>query len=158
MPRRCSICDHKNRAKIEAAMLAQGGSNRSIASRWKLSPAAVQRHKDNHLAPVVARVEAKREENVGELWRSLKSRALRIADEAEKDENRKDELAAIRELTRLAELGVKAHESLQKKSQSASIDQHGQWPELIDVLTNVLAQHPQALADMRAALVKIGAP
>jgi hypothetical protein len=59
MPRSCSICTHDQNAIITRGLTA-GDSIRSISSRFKLSPAAVQRHLTRCLR-IFRRVEASKE-------------------------------------------------------------------------------------------------
>ena len=44
MPRSCSICTHAQTAEIAKA-IAAGGSNRSMADRFSVTPSAIQRHR-----------------------------------------------------------------------------------------------------------------
>ena len=44
MPRRCTICSHSELAAIGKA-IATGHSNRNLANRFNVSPAAIQRHR-----------------------------------------------------------------------------------------------------------------
>ena len=48
MPRKCTICEHEQREKIEKALVS-GEAKRRIASRFGLSDASVRRHEKNHL-------------------------------------------------------------------------------------------------------------
>lgn len=57
MARVCTICSHPQREAIETT-LVKGGSNRSIAKQFGVSPSAVLRHARDHLPEVVAAVRA----------------------------------------------------------------------------------------------------
>jgi hypothetical protein len=48
--RRCTCCQHRERAGIDLA-LARGVSVRALASRYKLGRDAIYRHQKNHLPP-----------------------------------------------------------------------------------------------------------
>jgi hypothetical protein len=48
MPRSCTICEHPEREVIDQA-LVDDASNRSLASLYDVSEAAVRRHKAKHL-------------------------------------------------------------------------------------------------------------
>ncbi len=139
-------------------MLGPKGGNRAIASTFQLSPAAVQRHRTNHMAVALAKVEVKNERNVRDALEALFSRFERIADDSKVSKDLKNEIAALREQTRLMDFQVRAYEVLKKENagKSTALHEHAQWPELIDVLVTALSAHPQALADVRAALVKVG--
>ncbi len=60
MPRVCTVCDHPECTAIDKALVA-GEANRIVAKRFASSPAAVQRHRANHLPEVLA--EAKRRQS-----------------------------------------------------------------------------------------------
>jgi transposase-like protein len=55
MPRRCTICDHPRRAEIDRALLRNEDGYRSIAKRFAISESALFRHRQGHLADVVAK-------------------------------------------------------------------------------------------------------
>lgn len=60
--RTCTICSHKKRTFIEAA-IAVGESLRDIAGRFHVSKSALERHKAQHMQPLVQEVlEEKRAE------------------------------------------------------------------------------------------------
>jgi hypothetical protein len=51
MPRKCTICEHKDRNKIDSALAVNGASLRSVAVRFGLSLSSVKRHVSNgHIA------------------------------------------------------------------------------------------------------------
>jgi hypothetical protein len=54
MPRTCTVCSHSERAEIDAALLA-GAALRNIAERFGTSPTSVYRHKQEHIAPALAK-------------------------------------------------------------------------------------------------------
>lgn len=62
MPRTCSICNHKQRLGIEAALL-DGESYRSIAKRFEAGEASILRHKnDGHVAQKLVKAQEAKEE------------------------------------------------------------------------------------------------
>lgn len=61
MPRTCTICQHPQRAEIDAAAIA-GTPYRSIAKQFHAGPAAVLRHNSEHLLAEL--VKAKQAEDV----------------------------------------------------------------------------------------------
>jgi hypothetical protein len=156
MPRKCTICIHKQRAKIEAAMLAPDNSKRSIANRFGVTSSSVQRHKEAHLpaTALAQRVEQeqRRGQSLADLWTDLKLRAERLANDAQRAKDRRGETAAIRELIRLVDLGLRAASEL-RKSESANgpLHAHSDWPGLVAVLASTLTQHPEALDAVRSA-------
>ncbi len=61
MPRICTVCSHAERAEIDKA-LVESTPERSIAKHYAVSPAAVHRHKAEHMAPVLAAAASRRAE------------------------------------------------------------------------------------------------
>ncbi|MBK1668329.1 hypothetical protein CKO28_09810 [Rhodovibrio sodomensis] len=50
MGRRCTVCDHPERAKIELG-LARKVPSRKLAQKFDVGEAAIRRHKDGHMPP-----------------------------------------------------------------------------------------------------------
>ena len=48
MPRVCTICTHKSRAKIDKALVV-GEKFRNIAAQFHVSTSALVHHRDDHL-------------------------------------------------------------------------------------------------------------
>jgi hypothetical protein len=107
MPRKCSACESDHLKEIDS-LLINNESNRFIATRFNLTPAAVQRHKTNHL-PVLL-VKAKAAETVAhadkliDQVQDLLERATRLADQAEKSKNLTAALTGVREIRGVLEL------------------------------------------------------
>ena len=53
MPRKCSVCKHRNRDHIKRAILSAKKSLRVISKQYEVSYSAVQRHKNVHLVPAM---------------------------------------------------------------------------------------------------------
>jgi hypothetical protein len=64
MPRPCSVCNHDQRREIDKALL-NGESYRNVSQQFRVSPAALTRHKP-HTAASVEKAHARREVNLGE--------------------------------------------------------------------------------------------
>ena|SRR5579875_1105477 len=77
MPRRCSICSHRDRKKIDAA-LANGESNRTISNQFRLTASSVQRHRQ-HVGASLQRAAERREESASE---SIYAEMRALIDEA----------------------------------------------------------------------------
>jgi FixJ family two-component response regulator len=60
MPRRCSVCTHRERPLIEQEFVASQPVRR-IAARYGLSEQAVRRHRAAHVPPALARAHAAEE-------------------------------------------------------------------------------------------------
>ncbi len=63
MPRACTVCAHESRERIDKAIVS-GKSNRTIASQFRLTRAAVQRHK-KHVATALVSAATRRNETLG---------------------------------------------------------------------------------------------
>ena len=60
MPRSCTVCAHHAREGIAGALVG-GASNRSVASLYDVSEAAVRRHKGKHLPAKLVMAQAAEE-------------------------------------------------------------------------------------------------
>jgi hypothetical protein len=47
MPRKCTICAHKDRNKIDSALAVEGAVLRTIAVRYRINKSSLKRHMDN---------------------------------------------------------------------------------------------------------------
>jgi len=117
MPRRCTICDHPKCAEIDRALVGNGTSYRRIAAQFGVAETSLRRHKAEHL-PVLL-VKAKEAEEVMnadtllEQVRQLKKRAMALLDGAEKAQDFRTALGAIREARGTLELLAKLVGELQ---------------------------------------------
>lgn len=117
MPRSCTVCEHPERAEIDRALVG-GASNRSLASLYDLSEAAMRRHKANHLpAKLVMAHEAQEVAEADDLLadvRSLQARTLSILEAAEASRQLSTALRAIKEARSNVELLAKLLGELQE--------------------------------------------
>ena len=60
MARSCSVCQHDSREAIDSSLI-HGEPLRNIASRHRLSPTALHRHKNAHLPKALARAQEAQE-------------------------------------------------------------------------------------------------
>ena len=60
MPRRCTICGHKSRAKIDQA-LVERQAFRNIAAQFRVSTSALVRHSDDHLPSALVKAREAKE-------------------------------------------------------------------------------------------------
>jgi hypothetical protein len=100
MPRSCSVCGHPQRVEIDQALVGDA-SNRSLASLYDVSEAAVRRHKANHLPTKLAKAHeaeeiAQADDLLAEV-RALQRRTLTILEAAEESQQHRTALAAVRE-------------------------------------------------------------
>jgi len=116
MPRSCTICHHRDRKAIDHALLA-GEPYRQLAARTGTSTGALLRHKADHLSATLRKAgeaeEATRGSDLLAKIGDLEADARRIAAKAEKSNDLRTAIAAIRELTRIVELLAKLRGELQ---------------------------------------------
>lgn len=80
MPRRCSICIHPDRDKIDRALLA-GEAYRRIAAQFSLSEASVRRHRADHLSPILVQAEeAARADSLLDQLQAVMARVQKLFD------------------------------------------------------------------------------
>ncbi len=160
MPRACTICNHTERAAINAALL-DGTPYRHIAARYGTSTGALQRHKDEHLP--VALVKAKEAEDIAEAddllgqVRALQGRALTILDKAEAAGDLRTALTAIREARGNLELLARLLGELQEGA-TVNVLVSPAWLQVRTVIVQALADHPEAQGAVVAALSASGGP
>ena len=154
MAGKCTICGHKRRTEIDAALLAPGGSKRSIAARFKVSATAVQRHK-RHVRAVIQEAretgEAITREALLERVADLERRARRFLELAEAAGSARDGLPAIREARSCIELLAKMTGDLQQDGQTVNLFLSPAWAQVITRINSIMPAFPpparQALAD-----------
>lgn len=160
MPMRCGVCASEHRTEIDSALLRGSSSLRDIAGQYGLTKSAVARHKQSCTPAAVAVVEHQAQEGrrvatLADSWADLHRRARSILATAEKAQDHKTALSAVRELTRLIALAITAADSLKHNNTAATpIEQHAQWPEVIGAVCSALEGHPEALAQLRETLAR----
>lgn len=158
MPRVCTICNHQERAAINAALLA-GEPFRHIAARYGTSTGALQRHKDEHMP--LALVKAKEAEEIAEAddllgqVRALQGRALTILDKAEAAGDLRTALTAIREARGNLELLARLLGELQEGA-TVNVLVSPAWLEVRTVIVQALTDHPEAQRAVVGALSAAG--
>ena len=107
MPRKCTVCLHRERAAIEQAIVA-GETFRGVARRFAASADAVERHARAHLpASLVAGAQAADVAHGDGLLHRLEALAAdarRIADRAEEAGDYRTALTGVRELVRIVQV------------------------------------------------------
>jgi hypothetical protein len=146
MPRSCTICEHPNREAMDEALVG-GASNRSLASLYDVSEAAVRRHKAKHLPAKLVMAQAAEEvaqadtllEQVGD----LQERALAILDKAEEAGELRTALGAIREARGNLELLAKLLGELDERPVT-NILVSAEWVSVRTAMMEALDPYPQA--------------
>ncbi len=146
MPRACTICGHAARTEIDRA-LAGGASNRSLASLYDVSEAAVRRHAGKHLpAKLVLAEKAAEVAEADDLLsqvQGLQARTLAILEAAEASREHRTALSAIREARSNLELLAKLLGELDDRPQ-VNVLISTEWLRLRTTIITALERHPQA--------------
>ncbi len=154
MPRSCTICEHPDRETIDEALVG-GASNRSVASLYDVSEAAVRRHKANHLPAKLVMAQAAEEvaqaDTLLDQIQDLQSRTLAILEAAESTNQHRTALSAIREARSNLELLAKLLGELDERP-VVNLSVSPEWLELRAVIVGALEPHPQALRAVVGAL------
>jgi hypothetical protein len=151
MPRSCATCEHPERESIDRALVG-GASNRSVASLYDLSEAAVRRHKANHLPAKLAKAyEAEEASHAGDLLRqvrALQDKTLNILLRAEGSGELRTAVSAVREARRNVELLARLSGELDERPVNVLISP--EWIELRTVIVGALEPY----ADARGAVLR----
>jgi hypothetical protein len=154
MPRSCTVCEHSERAIIDRALVGDA-SNRSLASLYDVSEAAMRRHRTNHLPAKLVMAQAAEEvaeaDNLLDQVRNLQGRAYAILDKAEKAGELRTALGAIREARGNLELLAKLLGELDERP-VVNLNVSPEWLELRAVIVGALEHHPEALRAVVGAL------
>jgi hypothetical protein len=158
MPRSCTVCEHPDRETIDRALVG-GASNRSAASLYDVSEAAVRRHKANHLPASLVMAQAAEEvaqaDSLLEQVRGLQSRAYGILDKAEEAGELRTALGAIREARGSLELLAKLLGELDERP-VFNLHLNAEWIEVRTAIVQALGPHPQARDAVLTALEVTG--
>ena len=154
MPRSCTVCEHPEKDAIDQALVGSA-SNRSVASIYDVSEAAVRRHKANHLPAKLVMAEKAAEvveaDNLLQQVGDLQRRALAILDKAEETGELRTALSAIREARGNLELLAKLLGELEERP-VVNLNISPEWLELRTVIVGALEPHPEALRAVVGAL------
>jgi hypothetical protein len=154
MPRSCTVCEHPERGAIDKALVGDA-SNRSVASLYDVSEAAVRRHKANHLPAKLVMAQAAEEvaeaDNLLSQVQDLQSRTLAILEAAEGTEQHRTALSAIREARSNLELLAKLLGELDERP-VVNLNVSPEWLELRAVIVGALEPHPGARGAVLRAL------
>jgi len=145
MAQRCSVCIHPDVKEINLAII-NGGSKRSIADRYGLSPTAVQRHKA-HIPKTLAKAKERKEiTDAGSVMTDIsmiRSRLLTLLDIAEREGDIKNTCTVIKELRSTIELLAKVSGELETKTE-INIIQNNTWIEIRTCVIDALKPYPEA--------------
>ena len=170
MSRRCTICDHGERAEIDAR-IAGGAAIRGLARRFRVSEDAVGRHR-KHVVPdfvevtraakrvaALEKVEAEtsvrvanftRAESIVEKIRALEDEARRLQAVAEAQGDTRAALVALRELRETLAAWTKL---VPIEVDGASLEASPEWTTLRTAVLAALEPFPEAKAAVAAAML-----
>ncbi len=146
MPRSCTICEHAEREAIDRALVGDA-SNRSVASLYDVSEAAVRRHKANHLPAKLVMAEraaevAQADDLLGQM-QDLQQRTLAILEAAEETRQHRTALGAIREARSNLELLAKLLGELDERPVT-NVLISAEWVMVRTAMMEALDPYPQA--------------
>ena len=148
MSRKCSICIHKKRKKIDELIL-KGDSFRTLSSRFKCSESAIKRHTRNgHVSQKLIKAEGAKDlsdaEDIMKKVQTLEEKANKILDRADSKESDTVALNAIREIREVLKLYAQLAGQLQGKSiQQVNIFMNPQYILLKQILIEELKDCPE---------------
>ena len=158
MPRRCTVCGHPQRHRIDEALVG-GTPYRSVAKRFELSESAVYRHKTDHLPAYLLKArgveETARADDLLEQVRHLQTHALDILERAEKVGDLRTALTAISQARGNLELLGKLAGQLDERP-VVNLNVSTEWLELRAVIVGALEPHPTAHRAVLRALESAG--
>lgn len=167
--RKCKICQHKDRNKIDLDIASKNGSLRTISDRYNVPIGSLKRHKESgHIVKKIARAievkEIAEADNLLSQINSLKDRALNILVAAEGEEvdgkkglpDLRTACTAIREVRGILELLAKVTGEL-KDGPQINIITNPEWVEIRSVILQTLEPYPEARLQLVEALAKVEA-
>jgi len=158
VPRRCTVCDHPERAEIDSA-LARGVSPYDLVAGYSgLKRTSIQRHAENHIPDKLLKAQeveevAAADDLLADL-RSLQSRTLAILEAAEGTRQHRTGLSAIAEARRNLELLAKLVGKL-NGGPTVNLIMSPAWVEVRGVIVGALEPHPKARVAVAEALREI---
>ncbi len=157
MPRRCTICTHKSRAKIDKA-LVERQAFRALARQYKVSKDALLRHHDDHLPATLMKAhdatEAARADALLAQVVDLRDKALVILTTAQESKDLRAAIGAIREARGCVELLAKLAGQL-KDAPTVNILISPEWQGLQAVILRALEPHTAARLAVSEALTTV---
>ncbi len=157
MPRVCTICTHKNRAKIDQALVTRRPF-RDIAGQYGVSKSALVRHHDDHLPAALVKAQDATEAAQADALLAqvvdLRDKALDVLDTAQGSEDLRAAIGAIREARGCVELLAKLAGQL-KDAPTVNILVSSEWQGLQAVILQALEPHADARLAVAEALTAV---
>jgi hypothetical protein len=146
MARTCTVCRHESRVDIDKALL-DGRPFRDIARQYGLTKDSLLRHHDDHLAESLVKAKAAEEvanaDTVLDHSVMLRDRALNILDMAERENDLRTALAAIREARECVRLLGELAGKLQSAG-TVNVIMSAEWIQVQAVILSALEPYPDA--------------
>jgi hypothetical protein len=156
MTRTCTVCQHAERAAIDAALVA-GAPYRNIAQQFDVGYTAVARHKEHIGAAIVASQEAREEAHALDVVKQLKTiNATTVAILAEARQQKDPEIAlkAIDRIQRQIELQAKLLGDLDDRPQ-VNVLVLPEWVALRSAILAALIAYPDARDAVADAVARL---
>ncbi len=157
MPRVCTICTHKSRAKVDQALVARRPF-RDIAGQYGVSKSALVRHHDDHLPAALVKAQDAAEAAQADALLAqvvdLRDKALGVLDTAQGSEDLRAAIGAIREARGCVELLAKLAGQL-KDAPTVNILVSSEWQGLQAVILQALEPHADARLAVAEALTSV---
>ncbi len=157
MPRVCTICTHKSRAKIDQT-LVERQAFRAIARQYGVSKDALIRHHDDHLPASLVKAQAASEAAQADALLAqvvdLRDKALGILSKAEVAEDLRAAVSAIREARGCVELLGKLAGQL-NEAPVVNLILMPEWRQLQAAILSALEPHAEARLAVASALSKV---
>jgi hypothetical protein len=152
VPRVCTICASARRDSMEAELLT-GQPMRQIALRYGVGESAIARHRDAHLSPAIAKVEAERGSKLLNRVEHLITRTEAILTTAEESGKVSVALSAVREMRELLRLlGNASGELDERPSVTVNLLASPEWLTVRARIVAALAPFPDAREAVALAL------
>lgn len=155
MARRCSFCEHSQRAELEKMLIQGTATQTEIARKLGVTQGAISQHMKHHLAgevePELPEIEVIHAKDTIDSIRELVASAERIKEKAEKTGKLTTALAAVRELTRLIELMAKIEQRIDRPNQ-INIHANPDYLQFRNAVIQALEPYPEAKQALLARL------
>src|SRR6266511_3421379 len=145
MPRICSICSHPDRPEVDKALVA-GEPIRGIAALFRVSPDAVQRHKEHIPQELKLAADAQRVASADGLLaevNKLRLKAYGLLQKAEQAGDYRTAISGVKEARGCLELLGKLMGQLNDNPQ-INIVISPQWQQVRVLLMEALSPYPDA--------------
>lgn len=157
MPRKCTVCAHPDRDRVDEALVSPSQALRNVAQRFGLSPWALWRHLSAHIPEELAQAaSARRVASAEELLSRLEhylEEAEHFLLEAKARGDSQAGLRAIAEARKTCEVLLEVAGELDRSTQ-LRIALMPEWVELRTRILEALEPYPEARKAVMEALVE----